>query len=94
MITILEKFCTELVMGGGGGGGKSDYKVCFRSQKRTNVLSTFNDVVTHIDERTINRLQTNNKQMSVLDSIHHYVRLYHNRFLIMGSTHFCQKLLC
>ncbi len=37
MITIVEKFCTELVMGGGvgwGGEGKSDYKVCFRSKKR------------------------------------------------------------
>ncbi len=31
MITILEKFLTELEMG--GGGGKSDYKDCFRSQK-------------------------------------------------------------
>jgi hypothetical protein len=36
MITILEKFLTELEMGwgvGGGGWGKSDYKDCFRSQK-------------------------------------------------------------
>ncbi len=32
MITILEKFLTELEMGGGG-WGKSDYKDCFRSQK-------------------------------------------------------------
>jgi hypothetical protein len=34
MITILEKFLTELEMGGGGWGGKSDYKDCFRSQKQ------------------------------------------------------------
>ncbi len=35
MITILEAFLTEFERGGGWGGGKSDYKDCFRSQKKT-----------------------------------------------------------
>ena len=41
MITILEKFLTELEIGGGG-GGKSDYKDCFRSQKEKQIKSSNN----------------------------------------------------
>ncbi len=40
--TDLEKFLTELEMGGGSGGeGKSDYKDCFRSQKNLVLYFSF-----------------------------------------------------
>ncbi len=54
MITILEKFCTELVMGGGGGGG--GVKAITRTASAVNNLLQIHKVLLKLK-----MIQTNKK---------------------------------